>query len=247
MSVMKKGCLEITQIVASKNQSIFLPQYTEHLMGLLFFRTGSGELTGPSELPLCIEAGSAVVYPLHRPYRLDIWTDASLLLLAFSGSRAEITRAQSVELRQSRPQLDALAGSMEQTRSTIRPAELLAQLAAQLSPEPESIPPYIQAARRVIDECYGEYLTLEELSARVGRSKFHLSRVFRECYHVTPGAYLASVRLAHAAELLTNTNLPVLEVGRRTGFSNSTYFTSLFKKRFGCPPGEYRSLRRNHN
>lgn len=240
---MERTCLEITQIKAFAKQTIFLPQHTKGLTGLLFFRYGNGELTGPSEPPLHIGAGSAAIYPAHRPYRLEIREDASLLLLAFSGVQANVSQARLAEY--SCTQLNTLARSMEQIQSAVQMEELLAHLTVQPVPKAESIPPYIRTARRIIDECYQEDLTLEELSARAGRSKFHLSRVFRDCYHVTPGAYLASVRLAHAADLLTNTGLPVLEVGRQAGFPNSAYFTSLFKKHFGCPPGEYRTLHWN--
>lgn len=241
---MKSSCLEITQISAFAKQAIFLPQHTKGLTGLLFFRYGNGDLTGPSEPPLHIKAGTAAIYPAHRPYRLEIREDASLLLLAFSGVQSNVSQARLAKY--SCPQLNKLAQSMEQIRSAVQADELLAHLSVQPAPEPERIPPYVKTARMIIDECYKADLTLEELSSRVGRSKFHLSRVFRDCYHIAPGAYLASVRLTRAAELLASTNLPVLEVGRQAGFPNSAYFTTLFKKHFGCSPGEYRTLRRNH-
>ena len=104
---------------------------------------------------------------------------------------------------------------------------------------------YLRAVCRIIEARYRENLTLEGLASQVGKSKFHLSRAFQERYHTTPGEYLATVRLTHAARLLADTDLPVREVGLSVGVANSAYFTALFKRRYGCPPREYRILSRS--
>lgn len=106
--------------------------------------------------------------------------------------------------------------------------------------EESDIPVYLQAARQIIDAQYSQNLTLESLASKVGKSKFHLSRAFQERYHVTPGEYLAQVRLSHAAQMLAETDLPVQKIGQAVGISNSAYFTARFKRQYGFPPREYR-------
>ncbi len=173
------------------------------------------------------------MYPAWQPHRLDAHGDVSVLLCALSPNHVNGIPEQSIAgaLRQILPQLDL---------------DALARMTEHLLCKPEvlEIPHYVQYARRIIDECYKEDLTLEEIALRVGRSKYHLSHAFRTYYHDTPGSYLISVRLAQAQKLLAETDLPVREIGRQVGFSNGAYFTTLFKRRFGIPPKDYRTLLR---
>lgn len=46
------------------------------------------------------------------------------------------------------------------------------------------------------------------------------------------------MRLERAAELL-RAGVPVGEVALQTGFANSKYFSTLFKKHFGISPSKY--------
>ena len=41
--------------------------------------------------------------------------------------------------------------------------------------------------------------------------------------------------------LLAETDIPVRDAAAAAGFSNESYFYTLFRKRFGTTPGEYRS------
>lgn len=109
---------------------------------------------------------------------------------------------------------------------------------------PEEIPAHVQQMKLLMDTEYDQELSLDVLAARLGKSKYQLSRAFCHYYHDTPGAYLTSVRLNRAAELLRNTQLPVKEISLQVGFPNDAYFISLFKKHFGVPPRQYRMARR---
>lgn len=229
-------CRSISYMRLPAGEAVALPRYGEPLAGLLYLHGGSGVLTGPSRRPRLLQAGLPETYPAGEAHRLEAREDVSVLLAAFSvpdGARAPYQLPEEGR-RLLLSQLDALAAL---TEGSCAPAEA--------PPDgSDGVPGYVRAARRIMDECYREELTLEELAMRVGRSRYHLSHMFRACYQVTPGAYLASVRLARAEALLTGTSLPVREVGRQVGFANGAYFTSLFKRRFGVPPREYRALKR---
>ena len=43
-----------------------------------------------------------------------------------------------------------------------------------------------------------------------------------------------------ARQLLENLNLPVAKVATESGYHNLSLFNSLFRKRFGMTPGEWR-------
>lgn len=224
--------------------SFSLPQGGERETGLLYVRSGGGVLTGLPGEALDMKAGSAAVYPARHPHLLAAREDTRVLACLFPGGRAYPPPARAAEARHIPDRLETLARTVERAYGTALSEGLPEILLGPPSGEAAGVPQYVQAARRIMDTCYREDLTLEELSARVGRSKYHLSRAFRVCCHMAPGAYLASVRLARAAELLADTDLPVGEIGGQVGFSNSAYFTARFKKRFGLPPREYRAFRR---
>ncbi|MBQ7363709.1 MAG: helix-turn-helix transcriptional regulator [Clostridia bacterium] len=56
--------------------------------------------------------------------------------------------------------------------------------------------------------------------------------------------YLFSVVISEASELVTNTNLPFLEISERLGFSDQFYFSRRFKQKYGLSPREYRNKTR---
>ncbi|CDN46023.1 MULTISPECIES: bifunctional transcriptional activator/DNA repair enzyme AdaA [Paenibacillus] len=99
---------------------------------------------------------------------------------------------------------------------------------------------WITLAQRFIRAHYAERLTLEALAAACHGSPFHLHRTFHKIVGVTPVEYIQQVRAEAAKELLLSTDLPVAAVGKRCGWPNTPYFTTLFKKMTGMTPAAYR-------
>lgn len=91
-------------------------------------------------------------------------------------------------------------------------------------------------AARLLEENCGSAQSLDELAGRLGCTARHLRRVFAEKYHVSPIAYLQTCRLLLAKNLLTDTNLPALEVAMAAGFGSLSRFNALFKKRYRLSP-----------
>ena len=91
------------------------------------------------------------------------------------------------------------------------------------------------SAKHFIDNNYSDEVTLDDICKAACISRFHLIRSFRKLYGRTPYQYLTSVRINKAMELLKD-NVPVTEVCYAVGFSSSTAFTGLFKKKNGVPP-----------
>jgi AraC-like DNA-binding protein len=96
----------------------------------------------------------------------------------------------------------------------------------------------VQQARRFIEECFAEGVSLNELAAYVSLSRYHLLRSFRAEVGMPPYAYLESVRIRHAQQLIES-GKPLAEVAAKVGFSSQSHFTERFKRIIGVTPGQY--------
>ncbi|NUS99520.1 MAG: helix-turn-helix transcriptional regulator [Sphingomonas sp.] len=99
----------------------------------------------------------------------------------------------------------------------------------------------IAAARKLVDECWGEKLTLCQIARRCGINRSKLARGFRQLYHCTVTEALLERRLAEAQRQLLSTDLPVGLIGYRSGYNNNASFSRAFCRRFGVPPSDFRS------
>jgi AraC family transcriptional regulator len=97
--------------------------------------------------------------------------------------------------------------------------------------------------RRVIDFIAANYdheVKLAELAQVAGMSSFHFAREFKKSTGITPHQYLIKYRIETAKSLLAREDLPLTEVGLRSGFSHQSHFTRLFRKITGTTPHSYR-------
>ena len=89
-----------------------------------------------------------------------------------------------------------------------------------------------------------EDLPLSELAASAGLSPSHFARAFRAAVGEPPHRYMIRLRVERARHLLEHTPLPVIEVGFRCGFEQTTHFATMFRKVTGLSPRAYRAARR---
>ena len=83
-------------------------------------------------------------------------------------------------------------------------------------------------------------VSLDEIAAFAGLSKYYFSREFRRITGQSFVSYLNSMRCEKARELLLEYEVSIGEVGERCGFCNQSYFTRTFKRYAGITPCEYR-------
>ena len=85
--------------------------------------------------------------------------------------------------------------------------------------------------------------SLAEMAQTVNLSPPYFCYLFKSITGMPPAKYLKSLRLQHAATLLTTTFLSVKEIVRRVGCSDDSHFVRDFKRINGTTPTQYR--RRN--
>lgn len=99
---------------------------------------------------------------------------------------------------------------------------------------------WIEQITEWIDQHYSERLTLEVLADISHGSPYHLQRLFKRVKGISPNEYTQQVRLTKAIEKLETTKQSVADTGMAVGFSSTPYFITLFKKKFGVTPADYR-------
>jgi AraC family transcriptional regulator len=91
-----------------------------------------------------------------------------------------------------------------------------------------------------IEEHLADEILLSSLARLVQLSPFHFSRAFKESFGIPPHRYLTSQRIERAKALLAERKLSVTEIGLGVGFSETSSFTSAFRKVTGETPTAYR-------
>ena len=96
---------------------------------------------------------------------------------------------------------------------------------------------------RVIDFCLNRIdrpISVEEMAAVAGYSKYHFNRLFKRHQGETPIAFLNRLKIDHAMRLLQTTRLSVKEIAGRCGFDDPSYFCKVFRKYRQESPREIR-------
>ncbi len=96
-----------------------------------------------------------------------------------------------------------------------------------------------------IHEHYPEPLDREQLAGCAGVSERHLNRCFLQETGLAPIAYLNRFRIQQACELLQDRNRSITDVMGCVGFSESSYFTRVFRREVGVSPSEYQRGKRD--
>ncbi|MEG2377927.1 MAG: AraC family transcriptional regulator [Clostridia bacterium] len=99
----------------------------------------------------------------------------------------------------------------------------------------------IDAALNFIDTHFDGKLYLEDVCRIALMSHSTFSYIFKQVTGQTFSEYVMKLRLSCACKLLDTTDMTITEICQNSGFGDSTYFTRMFKKRFGIPPSRYRA------
>ncbi len=101
----------------------------------------------------------------------------------------------------------------------------------------------IASALSYMETNYENDINIDILAETVHYSKRHFSRLFKENCGMSPMAYLDSIRLNKAYNLLSGTNLTVSQIAKQCGFDDSNLLCRHFKQGFGITPNECRKLK----
>lgn len=89
-------------------------------------------------------------------------------------------------------------------------------------------------------EHYMDDIDISSFSAAMGFTSAYLTKLFNKYKGDTPLKYLTDIRIHEAKRLLTDTGLPIREVGERVGYPDQFHFSKTFRKLTGLNPTAYR-------
>lgn len=87
---------------------------------------------------------------------------------------------------------------------------------------------------------YQDAIDMAALAQQNGFAIRTFNRRFKLATGLTPVDYLQQRRLQAATSLLRDSNLTVAEIGQQVGYSDASYFTRLFRRKFSMTPQKYR-------
>lgn len=87
---------------------------------------------------------------------------------------------------------------------------------------------------------YDKVLTTELLAEQVCLSPGYLSFVFKQETGVNLNRFIREYRMEKAKELLETTNMKIVQIAKKVGFPNNSYFGRSFREYFGNTPESYR-------
>lgn len=87
-------------------------------------------------------------------------------------------------------------------------------------------------------------VSVAQLAREANMSESTLTRWFKKELDATPADYLTRTRLARARSLLIAGKHSISEIALSCGFGSVAYFSTRFKRHFGCSPSVFRRDRR---
>ncbi len=93
---------------------------------------------------------------------------------------------------------------------------------------------------RFMHDNFRNDISMTQLSEIMGVTPQHFCRVFRKTMNVRPNAFLTQIRIDEAKRLLTERDASVSEAAEKSGFRDSVYFSTVFRKHEGMSPSRYK-------
>lgn len=92
-----------------------------------------------------------------------------------------------------------------------------------------------------INEHFRGKLSLTVLSTALGYSPGHISRYFKDCFHIGVNQYISFIRLKNAVQLMLEKKNSITYCALESGFPSMRTFYRVFFEEFHCSPKEYLS------
>ena len=232
----------------------------EYQLGLVF--SGSGVVEFERGKPLALGSGSLFVLAPGEWHRCkpDDKTGWGTLWIGFNGkSAATIVRSifktegcavrridKAKEFKYAAMRFIAMVFKYGEMKPLSTVGDLMSLLGHLADGEfdndhPPTSAEAIRNAQCEIARRYAEVIDFKALAGSLDMSYDAFRHRFAAETNMSPLQFQLAERLRTAKNLIANTDLPIQEIAKRTGFASAAYFTRFFKESTKMPPIAYRN------
>lgn len=105
--------------------------------------------------------------------------------------------------------------------------------------------PGISLVVKFINDNYDKEINVEELAKICGLSKTYFSSMFKNIFGTSPKAYVNTLRIAKAKNLLEFSDTPIKIIATSCGFNSLNTFFCAFRKSTNMTPSEFKRSRKD--
>jgi CheY-like chemotaxis protein/anti-sigma regulatory factor (Ser/Thr protein kinase) len=98
----------------------------------------------------------------------------------------------------------------------------------------------VRSAMLYLHENYAQSISRRDIAEHIGVSEDHMTFCFRQELGITPILYLQRYRINQAKRMLKETNQNITSIAFSVGFSDSGYFSRIFRRETGVSPEKFR-------
>lgn len=91
-------------------------------------------------------------------------------------------------------------------------------------------------SKALMDDCWSEPLSVQDMARAGNMSKYHFSRLFQSAYGVPPHRYLWQKRLEYGRAMLQRGGQSAMDISMQCGFADLASFSKAYKQHYGEPP-----------
>lgn len=111
-----------------------------------------------------------------------------------------------------------------------------------VGPDGGPSPPWLSRGEEFLRTHFRSSIGLRQVAREAGVHPIHFARVFRGRHGRPVSAYLRSLRLTAAGELIVTGDQPLAQVASGAGFADQPHMTRCFSRVIGLSPGAFRWL-----
>ncbi len=104
---------------------------------------------------------------------------------------------------------------------------------------------HINLIRKYIEEKYSEAISVEEIAEVFHINRYYLTHRFKRVTGYSPKQYMLLCRIAKARQMLSASNVSIMEIAGRCGFGDASNFSRQFRAETGYTPKEFRAKYKN--
>lgn len=252
--------LHIIHFVLESNRKLFAAPRTDFLHRIFLVTKGSGILKTPRDTLSLSPGALFFTFPSYPFEILSSSEDFQYMYISFLGTRGnqilDTLKIHSANFLFSdfshlQPFWETCIHAQDSVLSFKSECALLYAFSLLGERLAQSAPPSGKCSissqiKRFIDDHYCEPgLSLEEVSAHLKYNPKYLSTAFRKDMGITIIQYLHLVRVQHACSLMEEGLTNIGEIALQSGFTDSQYFSKVFRKYMSTSPKEHIRTIRN--